>query len=287
MGHLAYYRALERQGHVRIITGAAQLDAHMDEWTTWDARAGDDGRAAGGPRGDGDISGAPPLGFVISMEGADPILEPGSLEEWWRAGLRLIGLTHYGPGRYAGGTGTEVGLTDLGIALLSEMMRLGVILDLSHCSDQAFWEAIERFDGPVIASHNNCRALVPHQRQLTDEQIKAIAARGGVIGAAMDNWMIAPGWRHGDSNESVRLEHAVRHIDYMCQLLGDARHVGIGSDLDGGFGREGSPYDLDTIADLQHVASLLAGRGYAGEDISAIMHGNWWSRLRGVWAHEE
>lgn len=287
MGHLAYYRALEREGHVRIIAGAAQLDAHMDEWTAWDARAGNDGRAGGGPRGDGDNSGAPPLGFVISMEGADPIPEPGSLEEWWRAGLRLIGLTHYGPGRYAGGTGTEVGLTDLGVALLSEMMRLGVILDLSHCSDQAFWEAIERFDGPVIASHNNCRALVPHQRQLADEQIRAIAARRGVIGVAMDNWMIAPGWRHGDSNESVRLEHAVRHIDYICQLLGNARHVGIGSDLDGGFGREGSPYDLDTIADLQHVASLLAGRGYSGEDIAGVMHRNWWSRLRRAWTHEE
>ncbi|MGH2375419.1 MAG: dipeptidase [bacterium] len=271
-GQLAYYQALERQGHIRLISDASQLDGHMNEWASWDARH--------------EIGNSPtlPLGFVLSMEGADPILTPDELEDWWRQGLRLIGLSHYGPGRYAGGTGTEFGVSDLGIALLSEMARLNVILDLTHCSDQAFWGALDRFDGRVIASHNNCRALVPHQRQFSDEQIRAIAAREGVIGAAMDCWMIAPGWRHGDDNESVTLDGAVRHIDHICQLLGNARHVGIGSDLDGGFGREGSPHDLDTIADLQKVAGLLAQRGYAADDIAAIMHGNWWSLLRRAWS---
>ncbi|MGH2372873.1 MAG: dipeptidase [bacterium] len=272
-GQLAYYQALERQGHIRLIRDASQLDRHMNEWAAWDGRSAADGRSP-----------APPLGFVLSMEGADPIVTPDELETWWQDGLRLIGLSHYGPGRYAGGTGTEFGVSDLGTALLSEMARLNVILDLTHCSDEAFWDALDRFDGRVIASHNNCRALVPHQRQFSDEQIRAIAAREGVIGAAMDCWMIASGWRHGDSNESVTLESAVRHIDHICQLLGTARHVGIGSDLDGGFGREGSPHDLDTIADLQKIADLLGQRGYGSNDIAAIMHGNWWSLLRRAWS---
>jgi membrane dipeptidase len=195
----------------------------------------------------------------------------------------MISLSHYGPGRYAGGTGTEFGRSEITGPFLAEMARLNVILDLTHCSDQAFWQALDRFSGRVMASHNNCRALVPHQRQFTDEQIRAIAQRGGVIGAAMDNWMIAPGWRHGDDPRLVTLDDAVKHIDHICQLLGSVRHVGIGSDLDGGFGREGSPSDLDTIADLQGIASKLAKRGYAGGDIAAIMHGNWTAFLRTAW----
>ncbi|MGQ0571021.1 MAG: dipeptidase, partial [Armatimonadota bacterium] len=272
-GQLGYYHALERQGHIRLIRDAPQLDRHMNEWAAWDAQH----------EADGDGRTSPPLGFVLSMEGADPILDPGELEDWWRQGLRMISLSHYGPGRYAGGTGTEVGLSDAAIPLLSEMARLNMILDLTHCSDQAFWGALTRFDGQVVASHNNCRTLVPHQRQFSDAQIRAMAERGGVIGVAMDCWMIAPGWRHGDSNESVILNDAVKHIDHICQLLGDARHVGIGSDLDGGFGREGSPHDLDTIADLQRIASLLAQRDYSADAIAGIMHGNWSSLLRSVW----
>ncbi|MDR7420617.1 MAG: membrane dipeptidase [Armatimonadota bacterium] len=271
-GHIAYYHALERQGHVRLIRDAEELDRHMEEWVAWDARQPAGGEAA-----------TPPLGFVLAMEGADPILDAGDVEAWWRQGLRMISLSHYGPGRYAGGTGTEAGLSDAAIPLLSEMRRLNIILDLTHCSDQAFWQALERFDGQVVASHNNCRALAPHQRQFSDDQIRAIAARGGVIGAALDCWMIAPGWRHGDSNASVRLDDVARHIDYICQLLGTARHVAIGSDLDGGFGREGSPSDLDTIADLQRIAGALAQRGYSDQDIAAIMYRNWWALLRAVW----
>lgn len=271
-GQLAYYQAMERHGSVRIIRDTAQLDRHVDEWTAWDAQHKD-------PEGS-----TPPLGFVISMEGADPIRDPGQLEEWWDEGLRLLGLTHYGRGRYAGGTGTEVGLTGLAAPLLSEMARLGVILDLTHCSDQAFWEALSHFPGRVIASHNNCRALVPHQRQLSDDQIRAIVERDGRIGVAMDCWMIVPGWRHGESNEPIRLADVVNHIDHICQVAGDCRHVAIGSDLDGGFGREGSPHDLDTIADLQELASLLEGRGYRRDEAAAIMHGNWVALLRSTWA---
>jgi membrane dipeptidase len=274
-GQLAYYHALERQGHIRIIGDADALATHVAEWAAWDA---------GHPDMNMRAADTPPLGFVISMEGADPILDPADLEDWRDAGLRLIGPTHYGPGRYAGGTGTEMGLTELGVRLLSEMERLEIALDLTHCSDQAFWEALSRFSGPVLASHNNCRALVPHQRQFSDEQLRAIIERDGVIGVALDCWMIKAGWRHGDNNDAVALADIVPHIDHICGIAGTSWHVAIGTDLDGGFGREGSPHDLDTIADLQIIARLLAGRGYNEQDISAIMHGNWIRFLKQAWA---
>ena len=268
-GQLAYYRALDHEGHIRMIADRATLDSHIANWEAWEETGSDD---------------TPPLGFVISMEGADPILKPDQLEEWVGGGLRLLGLTHYGPGRYAGGTGTELGLTELGPALLAEMQRLGVILDLTHCSDQAFWEALDHYEGLVLASHNNCRALVAHQRQFSDAQLQAIFERDGVIGAAFDAWMLQPGWVSGQStNEAVTLNTVVDHMDHVCQLAGNSRHAGIGTDLDGGYGREQSPCDLDTIADLQKLAGLLADRGYNDDDIAAIMHGNWLRLLRQAW----
>jgi membrane dipeptidase len=271
-GQIAYYRALERQGHIRVITGREALDSHLAEWQAWDAAAS------------ADATDTPPLGFIISMESADPIIEPGEVGDWHEAGLRVIGPTHYGYGRYAGGTGTEGGLTELGGPLLDEMARVGMILDLTHFSDQAFWQAIERFDGPVLASHNNCRALVPHQRQFDDEQLKAIFARDGVIGSVCDIWMLTPDWKPGVStNAPIKIKDVVDHMDYVCQLAGNSRHAAIGSDLDGGYGREGSPSDLDTIADLQQVAGLLAERGYDNEDIEAIMYGNWVRLVRQAW----
>ena len=270
-GQLAYYRALEHEGHIRMIADRANLDSHITDWEAWEETGSDD---------------TPPLGFVISMEGADPILKPDQLEEWVGGGLRLLGLTHYGPGRYAGGTGTELGLTELGPPLLAEMQRLGVTLDLTHCSDQAFWEALEHYEGLVLASHNNCRALVPHQRQFSNAQLRAIFERDGVIGAAFDAWMLQPGWASGQStNEGVTLNTVVDHMDHVCQLAGNSRHAGIGTDLDGGYGREQSPCDLDTIADLQKLAGLLADRGYSDDDIGAIMHGNWLRLLRQAWSN--
>jgi membrane dipeptidase len=172
--------------------------------------------------------------------------------------------------------------------LLDEMQRLGIVLDLTHCSDQAFWQAIERFGGRVIASHNNSRALVRHQRQFDDDQLRALVARDGVIGAALDAWMLKPGWHIGEqsnpANPSVTLADVADQINHVCQLAGSCRHAAIGSDLDGGFGREQSPQDLDTIADLQQLAGLLAARGYAEGDVAAIMHGNWLRLLRRVWS---
>ncbi len=271
-GQLAYYRALEQQKHIRIIEDGTGLVAHMAAWEEWDS-------------GSASADAAPPLGFVLSMEGADPILMPDELEEWWELGLRLLGPTHYGPGRYAGGTGTELGLTDLGPPLLREMDRLGVLLDLTHLSDQSFWEALGHYHGPVLASHNNCRALVPHQRQFSDPQLQAIIDRDGVVGAAFDAWMLKPDWSGLDhDNQDVTISTVVDHIDHICQLAGNSRHAAIGTDLDGGFGREQSPGDLDTISDLQRIPDLLRARGYDERDIANITHGNWVRLLTNAWS---
>jgi len=270
IGQMAYYRALEADGHARIVEDGSKLRAQIAEWEAWEATGADPMEA-------------PPLGFVLSMESADPIRDPAQLEEWWHAGLRLLGPAHYGPGRYAGGTGVELGLSDSGAPLLREMMRLGMILDLTHLSDAAFWEAVKIYDGPVLASHNNCRALVPHQRQFSDEQLKLIIERDGVVGAAFDIWMLQPGFIRGDSNKSVSIETVVDHIDHLCQLAGNSRHAAIGSDLDGGFGREQAPCDLDTIADLQRLPDKLSARGYTEADINNIMHGNWLRLLHSAW----
>ncbi len=270
-GQLAYYRALEAEGEIRLLADAPGLRGHMADWERWQ-RAG------------ADQATTPPLGFVISMESADSIRDAGQLEAWWDAGLRVIGPAHYGPGRYAGGTGTELGLTDLGEPLLREMHRLGMLLDLTHLTDQAFWQAVKIYEGPVLASHNNCRALVPHQRQFSDAQLKLIIERDGVIGVAFDVWMLQPGFVRGDGNEAVFISTVADHIDHICQLAGNSRHAGIGSDLDGGFGREQSPADLDTIADMQRLPALLSARGYSEDDIKNIMHGNWLRLLYTAWA---
>jgi membrane dipeptidase len=265
-GQLAYYRALEHQGVLRFIGDVPSLVAAVDAWRD---------------RGEGE-----PLGFILSMEGADPVLAPDRVQEWWDAGLRIIGPAHYGVSPYAHGTGTEGGLLPQGPALLREMQRVGMILDVTHLADRGFEEALDVYGGPVLASHHNCRALVPHQRQLTDEQIKRLVARGAVIGAAFDAWMLYPGWVRGRTRPEeagVTLATVVDHIDRVCQLAGDADHAAIGSDLDGGFGREQSPSDLDTIADLRQMPDLLRRRGYCQADVAKILHGNWVRFFRKAW----
>ncbi len=266
-GQLAYYRALEQQGLLRWLKDWPALDRHV---RAWEARENNTGE---------------PLGFILSMEGADPVLSPEQVEEWWQAGLRIIGPAHYGVSPYAHGTGTEGGLFPPGKPLLKAMQRVGMILDVTHLSDQCFDEALDTYEGPVLASHHNCRALVPDQRQLTDEQIRRLVARGAVIGTALDCWMLYPGWVRGETSpEVVALEAMVDHIDRVCQLAGNHRHAAIGTDLDGGFGKEQSPHDLDTIADLQQVPDMLRARGYKGEAIEGIMYKNWVRFFKEAWA---
>lgn len=271
-GHLAYYRGLAEQGHIRLITNWSELQAHLAEWLEWDAA------------NDELTSVTPPTGLVVSMECADPILAPEQVPSWYAAGLRVIGPGHYGRGRYVGGTGTDIGFNDEGLRLLYEMERAGMILDVTHLSDEAFWQALDLYGGTVLASHHNCRALVPHQRQLSDEQIRALVQRDAVIGAAFDIWMLIPDWSLGRShNRQASIATVAEHIDHVCQLAGDSEHAAIGSDLDGGFGRESSPYDLDTIADLQHLAAALADLDFSNNQIADVMHGNWVRLLRRAW----
>lgn len=255
-GQLAHYWLLEEQGHLRSIRTARELEAH---WRRY--RNG---------------TGGEPLGMILSMEGADPVVDPKQLEEWWAAGLRAIGPAHYGRSHYAYGTGVDGPLSARGVELLREMDRLGMILDVTHLSDQSMRQALDLFQGAVLASHHNCRALVPGDRQLADEQIKELVRRDAVIGLAFDAWMLYPNWVRGQTRpEVVSLEAAADHVDRVCQIAGNARHSGIGSDLDGGFGTEQTPRDLETIADLQKLASIFERRGYSDADIDGIFHGNW------------
>ncbi len=227
-----------------------------------------------------------PIGYVLSLEGADPLLTPKHLERFVADGLRAVGPAHYGQGIYAPGTEASGGLNALGRELLREAERLGLILDVTHLCDESFWQALDLFDGPLWASHQNCRALVPHMRQFSDEQLRELIARKAVIGCALDAWMLVPGWVRGETtpqSSGVCLDHVVAHMDHICQLAGNARHVGIGSDLDGGFGTEQTPQDLDTIADLTKLDTMLATRGYSSQDIIGIREQNFVNFLRRAW----
>jgi len=166
------------------------------------------------------------------------------------------------------------------------MERLNIILDATHLCDDSFREAMDHFNGHVWASHHNCRALVNHNRQFNDDQLKELIGRGAVIGGVLDAWMMVPHWERGISTPrgmNCNLEVLVDHLDHICQLAGNANHIGLGSDLDGGYGKEQSPYDLETIADLQKFPALLRKRGYTEQDIEKVMHGNWLRFLKNAW----
>lgn len=263
----AWYEAMEEAGEMVCIRDRAGLEAHLALWGDADAAA----------------AAQPPIGFVLSLEGADSLIGIAQLERAYRYGLRALGPAHFGPGVYARGTGSEGRLPPRGVELLREADRLGLILDLTHLSDDSFWQALELYRGAVWASHHNARALVPHQRQLSDEMFRALAERGAVVGVALDGWMLVPGWQRGVTSPrsaDLRLDRLVDHIDHFCQLVGNARHVGIGSDLDGAFGTEQTAQDLQSIADLQSLGPLLRNRGYTQEDVDGILHGNFVGMLR-------
>jgi len=132
----------------------------------------------------------------------------------------------------------------------------------------------------LLASHSNPRGVVPGDRQLSDALIAGIAEREGVIGIVPYNGFLRRDWRRGDRKERVTLADVVRAIDYVCQRVGDAEHVGLGSDLDGGFGSESAPAELDTVADVPKLATALGEHGFEAAHIRAIMGGNWLRWLR-------
>jgi len=215
------------------------------------------------------------------MEGADPIVHPKDLEKWHQAGLRIIGPAWHAT-RYSGGTGAPGPLTDLGKQLLENMAKLNMTLDLSHLSSDAYWEAVRSYPGAMIASHSNPHKFLPTDRGLSDKMIEELVARDGVVGVNLYNRFLQPGWMEGDSRKSVTLETVADVIDHIVQLAGNTNHVGIGSDLDGGFGLNAIPAGMNSAADLIKVASVLESRGYSREDIEKIMNGNWLRILRKI-----
>lgn len=253
--HLAYYRALQRDGLLRMIRTQADLTSHLQQFDREPHSC--------------------PLGFILTMEGADPLLTPDTVEEFHEHGLRAIGLTHYGTNRYGGGTRSEVGLSLTALPLLEKIEQLGMTVDVTHLSDVSFWQLVDHFPGRIHASHQNSRRLANWQRQFSDEQYLAVIERKGVIGIAFDIIMLQDGFVRGHSTCEATIAAAVENIDIVCQLAGNAQHVGIGTDLDGGYGNEQTPADLDRYSDLMVLPQLLEKRGYTAEDIAGIMHGNW------------
>ncbi len=256
-GQLAWYRIMEAQGELVQITQSTDIDNHLNAWITNPIDS--------------------PIGYVLSLEGADSIVSMEHLDLLYDNGLRAIGPAHYGPGTYAFGTDSHGSIGKQGKTLLKKMEALNLILDATHLCDQSFWEALDFYNGPVWASHSNCRKWVPNERQFEDRQIQTLLQRGAVIGMAFDAWMMLPDWKRGitqPQSSGLVIETIVDHIDHICQLAGNSRQVMIGSDLDGGFGKEQCPADLDTIADLQKLDEILADRGYSKTDINNIFSQN-------------
>ena len=266
-GQWAWYQAMEKDGQLVQLTTWREVEEHLVRWNQDPANS--------------------PIGYVLSLEGADSIRDLDDLHHAYRLGLRAIGPAHYGNGRYAPGHDRVGPLESIGRDLIREADQLRMILDVTHLSEPSFWEALDLFSGPVWASHHNCRALVDNPRQLSDRQIVALADRAAVIGIAFDVWMVVPDWKPGVTTHAQRdgadLAALADHVDHVCQLLGTVRHTGIGTDLDGGFGNEQTPGDLDTIADLPKFFQILRHRGYSDDDIAAISHGNFLNALRGAW----
>ncbi|WP_353124408.1 dipeptidase [Parapedobacter pyrenivorans] len=266
---LAWYREMEAMGEMVQITDLSGLDKHLALWNDEEIAEGEK-----------------PIGYILSLEGADSLVNIDYLYRAYEYGLRALGLSHFGPGRYADGTKTAGRIHPQGLELMKVMGELNMILDVTHLTDGGFNQALDMYEGPLWASHHNVRQLVPNQRQLTDEQIKKLVGRGAVIGGMLDCWaldirfidMVSDPWQL-----DIRLEQLVDHWDHICQIAGNTNHIGIGSDLDGIFGTEQSPWDLDSIVDLQKFEDVLRRRRYSEADINNIFHGNWLRFLRNAW----
>lgn len=242
---LHWYHQLEQAGHVRL------------------ARRGADLRRANGQS-------APSM--LLLMEGADPLRGPEEVADWFEAGLRIVGLAWRGT-RYAGGTGVPGPLTAEGQSLVRELDACHIIHDVSHLAEQSFWQLMDISDGPIMASHSNCRAIIPTDRQLSDEMIRALVARGGVIGINFYDRFLVPPNEYG--RRRATLADVVRQVRHVCEIAGNVLHVGIGTDMDGGFGREHLPAEIGTSADLPKVVDALTAAGFDETEIHGILGGNW------------
>jgi membrane dipeptidase len=252
---LDFYRHLpDREPRLKLVETRLDLDVVVDSWSQ-----------------PGKL---PLVGIVILMEGADPIISPDDVGGWFGSGLRMIGPAWHAT-RYAGGTGEPGPLTDLGRQLLEAMAKYNMILDLSHLARQAYLQAVVEYPGTVIASHSNPTAFLPTDRGLADDMIKLLAERDGVMGIMPYNPFLVSGWVRGQPRDLVELEIVAQAIDYVVQLTGTVRHVGIGSDFDGGFGLDSIPAGMESVADLGKIAEPLEKWGYTSNDIEAVMYKNW------------
>lgn len=266
---LAWYKEMETLGEMVQITNLVELERHLSLWNNIEVP-----------------DSKKPVGYILSLEGADSLVNVSYLHKAYGYGLRAVGLSHFGPGRYAPGTKAEGGLSILGMQLLKEMGHLNMILDVTHLTDEGFTQVMDLYPGPVWASHHNVRKIVPNQRQLTDQQIKLLIEKDAVIGGMLDCWAMDIRFIDTVSDPwqlNIRLENLVDHWDHICQIAGNSKHIAIGSDLDGIFGTEQSPWDLNSIADLQKYTDILTRRGYTQEDIDNIFHKNWLGFLRNAW----
>jgi membrane dipeptidase len=260
----AYYRLTDDSPEkFRLIKDKADLQETLSHWQ-------------------GTNENSHPVGLVVLMEGAEGVRHPAELEEWWQRGVRIIGPAWTGT-RFCGGTREPGPLTREGFALLEGMSSFGFFLDLSHMDEEAVFQALDIYPGRIIASHANAKALLrgtESNRNLSNRVIQGILERDGVIGVVPFNRFLIEGWKPSDGREVVSLKHLATHIDHICQIAGDARHVGIGSDFDGGFGVQQTPFEIDTIADLQKLIPLLAEKGYTEADIEAVLSRNWLTLLQ-------
>lgn len=248
----------------RLVTAAGELEAVLAGWH-------------------GEASEARRVGLVLVLEGADAVREPDELPAWHARGVRVVGPA-WAATRYAGGTSEPGPFTRHGHALLEAMAELGMILDLSHLSDEGVLEALDRYPGALIASHANAQARLPHspvpERHLSDAALRRLAARDGVVGIVPYNRFLKSDWQFPDPRGQVTLDDLAAHIDYVCQVIGDAAHLGLGTDFDGGFGLASTPVGLDSVGDLGLIGEALRVRGYRPPEVEAILGGNWLRLLR-------
>jgi membrane dipeptidase len=263
---LDYYHRLteENPDQFRLVTSHQELHFVLEPWEQ-------------------NEPGSHPVGLVLLLEGAEGLSSPRRLEYYYERGLRQVGPVWAGT-RYCAGTNEDRPFDQEGRALLEVMNSLGIPLDISHMREKAALTALDIYPGKIFASHANAQTInsSTHHRHLTDEVIRQLQERGGVIGVVPFNKFLIPDWNLTDARERVRLERLTAQIDHYCQLSGNSLQVGIGSDFDGGFGYPNIPLELNTIADLQKLDPLLAKIGYTAQDIKNIFHNNWKSHLENI-----
>lgn len=280
----AYYRLTgENPDKFRLVLRHSDLQDLLDTWES----STDDAEPEVAPRDEtgGETTPRPgrPVGVVILMEGAEGVRHPDELEEWWEMGVRIIGPAWAGT-RFCGGTRQPGPLTQEGFALLEAMAGLGFGLDLSHMDEAAVMQALDVYPGTILATHANAWSLLRNDsnRHLTDQAIRGLVERDGVMGIVPFNVFLKSGWRSGDSRAEVGLDQVVAQIDHVCQIAGSARHAALGTDFEGGFGLQSVPVEIDTIADLHKLIPLLAEKGYSDDDIRGILSGNWLRMLQRI-----